>query len=95
MTELFGGRCMIRSARHRESFSATAREQEAVAGRINEVMPNHPPMASREFGHEVDIHHVHQAEQVIDNCQINREAGSELFVDLDPVGSNCPRFSSR
>jgi len=91
MTEPSNGNCNIRPVRGETTTAGSLRGAIRQARSRIEEAGIELPIVERADGLEVEGQHQSAAEKIVDNCQVNREARSELYLSFDPVASNCPR----
>jgi hypothetical protein len=90
MTEIYGGTYNLKPVR---GETLTSGSVEVAVKEIRSRIEDEGysiPLADRPDGLEVEAQHSFAAEHIIDNHRINREGQSELYLDLDPAGSNYP-----
>jgi hypothetical protein len=90
MTELYAGSYNLNPVRGETSTSDSVEvEIKEIRSRI-EGEGYLLSLAERLGGLEVEVQQRVAAERIVDNRLINREGQSEIYLDLDPAGSNYP-----
>jgi hypothetical protein len=88
MTQPYEGRYGIKPSRFEGATLSSMRS--ALTEVIRRIESEEPQARFVRWADRVEPEDRGAGERTVDNRRINREDRGEMYLDLDPMGSNCP-----